>query len=124
MNYRCFLRAVVACAAGLTVTFLSGVASASGDIQHNPFARPSVEELNATTSARASRLDEVWRPQLRAVLVAGSRSVADLGGVILNIGQSTNGYRLISVREEAATFVRNGEQVVLSLYDSESGEEQ
>jgi len=70
------------------------------------------------SSAPANRnLTVESRPLLRAVLAAGPNSVVNLGGVILQVGESANGYRLLSVEEYVATFSRDGEKVVLSLFE-------
>ena len=52
---------------------------------------------------------------VKATLVAGSQSMANLGGVILQIGEETHGYRLIEVREREAVFERGETSVVLTL---------
>ena len=55
----------------------------SEKIQRNPFARPPLNSLVAQNPAEPVRESEEWRPELRALLVAGQKSVADLGGLIL-----------------------------------------
>jgi len=89
------------------------------ELQRNPFDRPEAGLLinNVATKSRGSLSES--GPFLRAVLAAGSKSVVDFGGVILQIGQSANGYRLLSVEEGGATFSRDGEKVLLSLYEQE-----
>lgn len=100
------------------------ITNASDEIRRNPFSRPSPEMFTTQAIANPSRITDEWRAELRAVLVAGRKSNADLGGVILGLGESTNGYRLISVNEGIATFNRGGEKVVLSLYEQDIDEEQ
>ena len=91
--------------------------AAEPDLQRNPFDRPE-ETLLVSSSAPANRnLTVESRPLLRAVLAAGPNSVVNLGGVILQVGESANGYRLLSVEEGGATFSRDGEKVVLSLFE-------
>ena len=58
---------------------------------------------------------------LRGVLVAGTKSVVDFGGVILQIGESTDGYLLLAVEEGKATFRKSGKVIVFTLYE-QSGE--
>ena len=83
----------------------------------NPFARPAIAEFVAD----AANVNDVrirgGNAELRAVLVAGTKSIVDFGGVILQIGESTNGYRLTEVGEGTATFNRKGEKIVFSLYE-------
>jgi hypothetical protein len=115
---------VIAGLAVMLLSLLSTGANAAGEIQRNPFVRPPIEVLQEQNPAETDRQIQAWRPVLRAVLVAGGKSVADLGGVILKIGESTNGYRLLTVREGTATFSRDGERVVISLYEQEFRENQ
>jgi len=91
--------------------------AAEPELQHNPFDRPE-ELLLISSSAPANSTSTVESgPLLRAVLAAGPKSVVNLGGVILRIGESADGYRLLSVEEGGATFSRDGEKVVFSLFE-------
>jgi hypothetical protein len=94
------------------------------ELQRNPFDRPEAELLisNTATSNRGSTPES--GPVLRAVLAAGSKSLVNFGGVILQIGESASGYRLLSVEEDGAIFSRDGEKVVFSLYKQEQAEDQ
>lgn len=108
------------------VAAMSTLATATADaaepqveLLRNPFARPAAAELVASAaSANEVRTMEA-STELRAVLVAGPKSIVDFGGVILQIGESTNGYRLLEVGEGTATFNRKGEKIVFSLYEPE-----
>ncbi len=103
-------------------TFATATAEAAEpqvELLRNPFARPAAEEL----VANVVNVNEVPTmesdTELRAVLVAGPKSIVDFGGVILQIGESTSGYRLLEVAEGTATFDRKGEKIVFSLYEPE-----
>ena len=87
------------------------------ELLRNPFARPAIAELVADAAGVSDVLTGGGNTELRAVLVAGPKSIVDFGGVILQIGDSTNGYRLIEVGEGTATFNRKGEKIVFSLYE-------
>ena len=87
------------------------------ELLRNPFARPAITELVANTANVSEVPARGGNAALRAVLVAGPKSTVDFGGVILQIGDSTNGYRLIEVGEGTATFNRKGEKIVFSLYE-------
>jgi hypothetical protein len=54
-------------------------------------------------------------PVLRAVLFAGNRSMINLGGTMLSIGDTWLGYRLLSVHESEAVFTKDGAKITLSL---------
>ena len=100
--------------------FTSAVAKAAEpqvDLLRNPFARPAITELVADAASVNDVRIRGGNAELRAVLVAGPKSIVDFGGVILQIGDSTNGYRLIEVGEGTATFNRKGEKIVFSLYE-------
>ena len=92
------------------------------ELRRNPFERPTVNEFTTNAAIRNNDLTVGGDPGLRAILVAGSKSVVDFGGVILQLGESTDGYRLLTVEEYRATFSRNGKKIVISLYEQQSGE--
>ena len=93
------------------------------ELQRNPFSRPAAEELTIDTTPVNQDLSLQRDPGLRAVLVAGKNSVVDIGGVILQVGECTDGFCLLSVEEGKARVSRNDEEIVLSLYEQDSGEE-
>ena len=103
-------------------TFASATAEAAEpqvELLRNPFARPAITELIANAVSVNDVLTRGANTELRAVLVAGPKSIVNFGGVILQIGDSTNGYRLLEVGEGTATFNRKGEKIVFSLYEPE-----
>ncbi|MDH3274229.1 MAG: hypothetical protein OEM99_06765 [Gammaproteobacteria bacterium] len=105
-------------------TFTSATAEATEpqvELLRNPFARPAITELFAAAASVNDVLTRGDNTELRAVLVAGPKSIVDFGGVILQIGESSNGYRLLDVGEGTATFNRKGEKVVFSLYEPDQG---
>ena len=107
-------------------TFATATAQAAEpqvELLRNPFSRPAAAELVASAVNVNDVLTMGGNTQLRAVIVAGPKSIVDLGGVILQIGESTNGYRLLEVAEGTATFNRKGEKIVFSLYEPEQVEE-
>lgn len=84
---------------------------AAGQLQRNPFRVPI--ELDAPVAAAGGPQMEL-RPDtldLRATLVAGERSVVNLGGSILSLGEEIEGYRLVSVSEGEALFIKDGESI-------------
>jgi hypothetical protein len=120
---RAILHAILGVAVA-TMLVASYARAAEPELQRNPFDRPAADLLinNATPTDKGSTTES--GPVLRAVLAAGSKSVVDFGGVILQIGESANGYRLLSVEEGGATFSRDGERILLSLYKQEQAEDQ
>ena len=114
---------LMAAAIALLLPALATTTEPQVELQRNPFERPAIEELIASAAALNEGLAVGRNPGLRAVLVAGSKSVVDLGGVILQIGERANGYRLLSVEEGQAIFSKNGKTIIFSLYEQESNEE-
>jgi hypothetical protein len=98
-----------------------GAPAAAGDerprrLRFNPFAQP---ELAAIAQADPSRVAtgafHGWAPELTATLTAGEESLANLGGVILGIGEETHGYRLVKVDVFEASFEKDGGTLVLPI---------
>jgi len=119
-----FRHAILATAA--TIFLLPAITAATEpqiEVQRNPFARPAAEELLAN-SGNVNEERAVERdPGLRAVLVAGSKSAVNIGGVILQVGECTDAICLRSVEEGKALISRNDKEIVLSLYEQDKSEE-
>ena len=98
-----------------------GAADTDVKLKRNPFERPAPDTADVSPPGGGSKAVE--NPGLRAVLFAGPKSVVNFGGVILQIGESSNGYQLLSVQEGAATFRTKGKTIVFSLYESDRGSE-
>ena len=114
------LRRILHLSAGLLC--LPGLAHAQADhLKHDPFARPVLAPRPAPAapvpgdSVRAPVPEPVWKPELRAVMVAGPKSIVNVAGVLVRIGEQIDGYRLVEVHEETAVFVNNKKRVTLSL---------
>ena len=91
------------------------------ELRRNPFERPAAMDITTNAATLSNDLNAGGDPGLRGVLVAGTKSVVDFGGVILQIGESTDGYLLLAVEEGKATFRKSGKVIVFSLYE-QSGE--
>lgn len=89
------------------------IAGTPPTLSFDPF-RPR-PEVDRQKPGAGDRRGEIFAPVLRSTVVAGRRSVANLGGEILALGEEAHGYRLVSVRAFDATFERDGEQIVLEL---------
>lgn len=94
----------------------AAAAEEDGRLRFNPFAVPDLVGLPGGEGPRAAApVDEAWQPVLRATLVAADTSLADLGGVLLAVGEEIHGYRLLEVRPFEAVFERGGERMVLAV---------
>jgi hypothetical protein len=82
----------------------------SGDLKSNPFDQPApVEKVPVETPAAVNVLE------LRGIMIAGSRSQANIGGVIISIGEEIDGYKLLSVKPQHVVLVKNGVQKILAV---------
>lgn len=86
------------------------VAATAEPLLHDPFARPFLN--GSTPSTGASILSG---PKLIAVIVAGKKSLVNLNGTIIGIGEEKDGYRLIEVRDHKAIFEKEKKRVVLDM---------
>lgn len=118
MNKRYRDRIIESCALVWIVPAVC-VADSNPTIKRNPFERPTMEALEPNPVSTGDRPDEEWSPKLHAVLVSGSKSLANLGGIVVQIGETANGYQLVSVGEGVAIFERNDERVVLSVFEND-----
>jgi hypothetical protein len=121
MKTRCLLLGLAACATA---------ASAAEEIplRYDPFVTPPpIREPAAPRPGPAatagglapagpvSTPEPPWQPHLRATLVSGAGSVADVDGVVLRVGEAVDGHRLVEVRERAAVFEKGGARVLVSM---------
>ena len=103
------------------VSAATNAADTTVDLQRNPFERPVLEAVNVNAASSSNSADATDAPGLRAVLVAGSKSAVNFGGIIIQIGESANGYQLLAVEEGRAVFRNKGKEVVFSLYEQDEG---
>ncbi len=85
-------------------------------LQNDPFKQPELTPLSKKVFASDTRaVREVWLPQLRATMRAGQRSMANIDGEIIKIGEKINGFELVEVHERDAFFVKNGVKYHVSM---------
>ncbi len=101
-----------------------GVLAADEDgrirLRFDPFAQPDAQTGGSGRPGPAGS-QRAWSPELRATLVSGERSLVNLGGTILELGEEAHGYRLLEVREDEAVFERSDSEIVLKLIGEEGG---
>jgi hypothetical protein len=117
-------------AAAIGALALCAPALAEGPVlQHDPFARPAIAGFAAARPAAAfapapaaASVQAGPRLKLNAVLAAGSDSIANVDGVMVRIGESVQGYRLVAVSDRSAVFEKNNAKVTLTLRGAGKGE--
>lgn len=111
----------------LALAAASGLAAAAGvaeknepGLRHDPFAWPAatrapVVAAPAIAASAAEPPPKAWQPRLRAVVVAGNRSMVSVEGSIIFLGEQIDGFRLVQVEERSATFSKNGVRVEVKM---------
>jgi len=95
---------------------LAATVPAAEPPQKNPFAKPAFMTLIEEAPAPTRGQPPAAALSLKATLVAADKSFANIGGTILAPGEEHDGYRLLSVSEGSAVLERNGERIVLMLF--------
>lgn len=70
--------------------------------------RPQPERVQAVPKAAPAVPPPPWEPELRAVMLAGRASVANVAGQLVGIGEEVDGHRLLEVTERRAVFEKDG----------------
>lgn len=98
-------------------------------LQHDPFVRPAMVGFGSAPGPAAgvpggagANAQPRARLQLNAVLVAGSESIANVDGVMVRIGDSVQGYRLVAVSDRSAVLEKNNAKVTLTLRGATKGD--
>ncbi len=85
-------------------------------LKNNPFNQPNlVVESVPEEGSQVPR----WSGFLRATLVAGTKSLANVNGTLVGVGEDYNGYTLLKVGEGEAIFVRADERLTLLVGGNE-----
>ena len=89
---------------------------AGAQVRRDPFARPGGAVL---APAADSMPAPVAPPRLRAVMFEPDKSLVNIDGRILAVGDSFDDYRVAAIGERSATLLRRGIRSVIVL-DEES----
>jgi hypothetical protein len=95
------------------------------DAARNPFGRPPAESVPETALERAAPSPGTLAPafKLRATMTAGDRSLVNVDGEIVRLGEEIAGYRLVAVGEGTAVFARDGRRFPLTMNPEASADE-
>ncbi|MBT8120899.1 MAG: hypothetical protein KJO10_00075 [Gammaproteobacteria bacterium] len=99
------LRLVLLMVASMTAT-AGQAADQYAALRTNPFIVP----VNAADAQVNKTVDKhkTTNMKLRATVVAGSRSQANIDGVIIGLGEDVNGYQLAEVHARSVVLEQNG----------------
>ncbi|MEE9339220.1 MAG: hypothetical protein V3U87_14170, partial [Methylococcaceae bacterium] len=76
------------------------------------FTRPSVKK--SKTVIKKNRQPS-WEPRLLMTLRAEKKSMANIDGQLIQLGEKVNGYKLIKVDEREVVLVNHGKMTRLTL---------
>jgi hypothetical protein len=107
---------IVVCA---TAPSLAGTPPPLSFDPFRPRPEPPGDVGTGSRNGKGSR--QLFSAVLRSTVVAGDRSLVNLGGEILSVGEEAFGYRLLEVRPFDATFEKEGQRVRLEV-ESDKGE--
>ena len=96
---------------------------AEAGLRHDPFIRPqfvpgSSSPVGRQPSADAPAAPEAapaWQTDLRGVMLAGKGSVANVGGTIVALGATLDGWRLSQVGDGTAVFEKAGRRLLITM---------
>lgn len=98
---------------------------ANAQVQRDPFARPAAALLAATAAAASNASDadpappDAAPPRLRAIMFEPGKSLVNIDGRILALGERYEDYLVSAITARSATLTRRGVRSVIVL-DQES----
>lgn len=93
----------------------------SEELKHNPFMqKDAVFSEDKVIGAKSS--GQVEKPDftLRGLIISHN-SMVNVDGEILAIGDELKGYRLVTINEDSAVFLRRGERFIIGLDEEVEG---
>ena len=112
------IRAALLAAVLITTAPALAQNAAGGKSKRDPFDWSSLQQAvqkREPEAAKVATAPPARVPRLRAVMRGPSGGQVNLDGVIMSVGDSAEGYRLIEVREYSAVFARKGGTVELEV---------
>jgi hypothetical protein len=120
---RIAIRILVMSVSTLSIGLVAGLPSALAEtpptLHVDPFRAQPILNPPASPAPRP----ETFAPILRSTVVAGERSLANLGGAILAIGEETHGFELVEVNAFDALFLHEGRSVRLEVVRTQPGKD-
>lgn len=101
----------------LPITALLLVLTAGAEPLRDPFQRPAASRPTAAAAAAAAVPDKP--PRLRALVLGGARSLANIDGQVLAAGEQFSGYTVLRIDARGALLARAGSEVLLTMQDKD-----
>lgn len=89
----------------------------------NPFDRPAFV-VNLSDAAARGPLAPAVLLDLRTTMVGKDAAFANINGEILSVGDTLDGYRVVSIREGRVILTKDGERMALDVYARQRGEDE
>lgn len=102
----------------MIVVLVALTAHAGAQVRRDPFARPASAVLVPAADSAAAPVPAT-PPRLRAVMFEPGKSLVNIDGRILAVGDSFDDYRVAAIGANSATLIRRGVRSVIVL-DAES----
>lgn len=109
----------------LTVSVQTWAQKTERELRANPFSRPAYTvdlEVAPSLAPFPARIELELRATMTSV--SGDAALANINGQILTTGQEYNGYRVLEISEGRAVLRRDGERLVLNIYEKQQGIDQ
>ena len=90
-------------------------------LKTNPFLKPVIQTNTVQSAASVEDEQHVAEMKLRATMVAGQRSQANIGGKVIGLGEEINGYQLIEVHPLHVVLDRDGKSKEVRIANVDKG---
>ena len=100
----------------LVVALLATGTAHAAPALRDPFARPAAAV--AARAADAEPAEPARIPELRAVVLAGARAIANIDGNVVSVGDTVAGWRVGRIAERTVVLQRAGTLITISLKGS------
>lgn len=84
------------------------------EARRNPFAHAVDDTPDSDPGSEHLHEEEL---SVTAILVAGRKSLVNVNGNLIGLGEQKHGYWLLRVAEDSATFLHDGKMITVPLFD-------
>ncbi|TWI69761.1 hypothetical protein IP91_00834 [Pseudoduganella lurida] len=105
----------------ITLLLAAGIGAAEPALRplRDPFVRPALATPAAAAAAAAAQVpaEPPPPPRLRALILNGTRSLANIDGDVVAAGEQIAGYTVLRIDPRGALIARGGKQLLLTIED-------